>query len=168
MSNLVSFFQSKNIYDYEPVLEGLIDDFGYDHYYSILKWCGIVKLKKEDLGRFWEVFLIKKSEEVIGICGLYAQIPNFTEELWLGWFGVIPSHRGGGIGAKILQHLEIEAKKLGCKKIFSYVDKDGAALGFYYKNDFKRVSLVKEYLLLHQDLAKNFGDENDHVIAKEI
>ena len=161
--------QSKNVYDYEPIFEGLIADFGYFYYHAILKWCGILKKTKEEEGRFWEVFLIKNKEEIIGICGLYSQYQNSAEELWLGWFGILPDKRNSGIGAIVLNKIEAEARKVGCKRIYSYVDVAGAPLNFYYRNGFKRTSSVGEYLALHPEVSKeNFEKMDDYVIVKEI
>jgi uncharacterized protein (DUF608 family) len=61
------------------------------------------------------------------------------------------------------------AKSLGCKKLMAYVDKNGKPLSFYYRNNFKRIGTVKDYLLKHIELSKNiFESENDHVIKLDI
>lgn len=162
-----SFEQSRDISDYKSILEGLVEDFGYAYYPAILKWCKIIDDPEKT--QYWEIYLIKCNKEVIGICGLYSLYDDFIDELWLGWFGVLPEHRNKKIGEKTLNFLKENAKSIGCKKIMSYVDAHGKPLPFYYRNGFKRVSSVKEYLEQHPQLSiKAFGNENDHVIECNI
>lgn len=162
----IKLVKSVNVKDFKPIFEGLIDDFGYIYYHAILSWCGIIDRRKE---KFWEVWLIKWDNETIGICGLYSQRKGDVSELWLGWFGILPDYRNCGLGAKVLGLMEKKAAKLGCERIYSYVDADGAPLPFYYRNGFKRVCSVKTYLKKNRDLTmEDFESADDHVIMKQI
>lgn len=163
----LSIVRSRNIYDYKPILEELTDDFETDHYKDILEWCGV--LSSTDNSRHWNVHLIKDKEQVIGLCGLYGLYPYSTEELWLGWFGIIPSKRNQGVGQYALDWMKRYADFLGCKKLMSYVGEDGSPLEFYYRNGFRMVGTVKEYLLMHPELTLDyFGDENYFIIECDL
>lgn len=162
----INFVQSENIKEYKPVLETLVEDFKYIFYSAILYWCRIIRDKDSEV-EFWQIWLIKDDDEVVGICGLYSMRPD-TEELWLGWFGVIPSRRKEGIGIKALDFLSNKAKGLNCKKILSYVNKDGVPLPFYEKYGFKVIGRVKDYLKTHPEKINEFEDEEDYIIEKEI
>lgn len=157
-----SIIQSKNIDDYKPILDGLKDVFDTEHFEATFYWC---KMTIEKYYEYWEVYLIKWEDKTIGICGLYSLNKNSTEELWLTWFGLIPEYRNKGIGTLALEYMKIKAISLRCKRLMSYVEEEGKALPFYYRNGFKRISSVKEYLFLHPELPTNeFGEDNDHII----
>ncbi len=160
----LSIVQSRHIHDYKPILEGLIEDFGFTYYQAILIWCKILD-DDESPYKYWQVYLIKWNGEVVGICGLYSQYENKTDELWLGWFGVIPSKRNDKIGHYALIWMKENAKAIGCKKLMSSVDENGKPLPFYYRNGFSNIGTVKEYLSTHPELSiKSFKNENDHII----
>ncbi len=168
-NNNINIFQSKNINDYKNILEGLIEDFGFIYYHAILSWCGIIENSLWKSNKYWQVYLIKYNDDIVGICGLYSLYENRTDELWLGWFGIIPSERNLGIGEYALNWMKDNAKLLGCKKIKSYVDKDGKPLNFYYRNGFKKICLVKEYLQLNKDLSLDeFENYDDIIIEYEL
>jgi GNAT superfamily N-acetyltransferase len=163
----INFKQSRNIHDYRPILEGLVDDFGYTYYHAILSWCKIIDLEGES--EFWEVFLIHNNhDEIIGICGLYSMLPG-TEELWLGWFGILPKYRNAGVGQRAYESLEAYAICLGATSIRTYVDKAGKPLSFYYRNGFINVGTVGEYLEANTELSKNdFENMDDFVLVKDL
>src|SRR5579859_7715253 len=124
----IEFFQSENIYDYTPVLEGLNDDFNGDHFHAILAWCRVMDIDMREGDHFWQVWLIRDLHgNTIGLSGLYS-LDDSTKNLWLGWLGVLPEYRNKGIGERILASLEDFAIMSGCKNIWTYVDKDGKPL----------------------------------------
>lgn len=167
-TNSIQLIQSINIYDYKPVLEGLIDDFGYTYYHAILSWCEIIQ--KDQSNKFWEVWLIHFNNKIIGICGLYSLKENNNSELWLGWFGIIPEYRNQKLGSVVLAELENLAKINNCEILYTYVDIEGKPLTFYYRNGFERISTVGEYISsINYSLDLNeFENENDHVLRKKI
>lgn len=56
--------------------------------------------------------------EIVAITGLYNEKDKHDEdEVWLGWFGVIPECRGMGIGREVLEWSIKEARQLGYKKL---------------------------------------------------
>lgn len=156
--------QSRDLHNYKPVLDGLVEDFGYIYYRAILEWCGF--LGKWD-GGFWRVWTVKEGKKVIGICGLYSLIPG-TKELWLGWFGIVPDKRNSGRGSIVLEKLEHKAKGLGCEILRTYVDKAGKPLPFYIRNGFKRVCSVGCFCSEHEVDIKEFENPRDHVLEKRI
>ncbi len=159
-----STFQSRNIYDYKFILEDLVGDFGITYYPAILRWCKVID-DTNNPDKYWQVYLIKWNNETAGICGLYSLYENKTDELWLGWFGIIPSKRNQKIGQHALNWMKNQALSIGCKKLKSYVDNNGKPLPFYFRNGFKTIGTVKEYLAIHHDLSIDFfEDENDYVI----
>lgn len=159
---------SRNVLDYKLIFESFIQDFGYGYYHTILTWCGIID-DDSDPELHWQIYLVKDlSGNVLGICGLYSLRPGF-EELWLGWFGVIPCKRGLGLGKEVLTFLKGVAASLGAKKLMSYVDFDGAPLGFYYKQGFKRVCNVQEYLNINPEISdESFESMEDHIIEFDL
>ena len=160
----ITLEQSKNLRSYKPILDGLIDDFGYIYYRAILEWCGF--LGKWN-GGFWRVWIIKEGKTVIGICGLYSLIPG-TKELWLGWFGIVPGKRNLGRGSIVLKQLEYKAKRLGCEILRTYVDKTGKPIPFYIKNGFKRVCSVGHFCSKNRLDLKEFESPNDHILQKRL
>lgn len=165
---VVKFKQSRNVSDYSLVLDGLYEEFGNAFCHTILSWCGVMGSSKED-NRYWQVWLLYHGDTPIGICGLYS-LNDSTEELWLGWLGIIPEYRNKGVwGLMILNQLKFKARKVGCKRLFSYVEKGGRPLNFYYKHGFKKVGLVKDYLNLHLEVdVDEFEDTDDIIITLDL
>lgn len=160
----MKIIQSTNVKDYQPIFEGLIDDFGYVYYYAILSWCKIIDTDEVD-PRYWQVYLIKHRKKIVGICGLYSLRENSIDELWLGWFGILPDYRSHGIGGKALEWMIKSSKKMGTKKLLSYVDEDGKPLEFYYRHGFKLIGNVKGYVKSNPEFSiDEFESPKDHVI----
>lgn len=165
-SKNISFFQSKNVDDFKPIFRTLVSDFGYVYYDTILEWCGVIK--DENPPFFWQVYLIKFNDETVGICGLYS-LKQSTDELWLGWFGVIPEMRNKGIGHHVISFLKSKAKEQNCKSIYSYVDKNGKPLNFYYREGFKLIGTVKDYIESNSDVSlDSFESPNDFIIKLDL
>lgn len=162
-------FQSKNIHDYKLILEELVEDWGYLYWRTILVWCGVIDDQPGHLNKYWQIWIVEHEGKNIGICGLWSQKEKSVDELWLGWFGLIPAMRNKKLGGDILCWMEVQAKELGCRKILSYVDKDGRPLSFYFKNGYQRTCSVGEYLKNNPHVsADNFEDSADHIIEKVL
>jgi N-acetylglutamate synthase-like GNAT family acetyltransferase len=161
---------TKEIKDFKPVLEGLVSDFGYSFYHTILTWCGIID-DTDSPKKYWQIYLVSVENQVIGICGLYSLKENDKKELWLGWFGIIPSRRKNMQGTRVLNWLKGQAKELGCKKLFTYVDKDEKVLPFYEKNGFNTEKFERVWAFLSENSyasKSDFEDENDLVISCKL
>jgi GNAT superfamily N-acetyltransferase len=165
----IRLFQSREIVDYKLLFEGLAAEFSAAFPHSLLEWCGVMPRTVQEKDRTWEVWLIEKNREIVGLCGLYAQLPGYTDELWLGWFGILPSYRSKGVGAVVLQQMESLAVERGCGALYSYVPESGRPLRFYLRCGFTRLCTVAEYLHAHPQMdASLFESGNDHVIMKKI
>lgn len=91
---------------------------------------------------------------VAGICGHtwggYCEIRQFwVEEL----------HRGGGLGTRLLEAAEHEARRRGCRQIF-LMTFTFQAPAFYGKRGFETLATVDDYPRGHQNLLlrKRLGD----------
>ena len=162
------FYQSRDIQDFRPVIRGLAKEFDNEHLPAILEWCGYLDSDPEQEGMFWEIWLVKEDSEAVGICGLYS-LNKSTEELWLGWLGVLPSQRKKGIGNAILCFLFDKARSLGCKRIYCWTDKDKSALGFYIKHGFQLLGTIRNFQAKVEENAGLFScDQDDLVVCKEL
>ncbi len=172
ISNKLSFIQSRNIETFGTILKPLADDFTAIFYHTVLVWCKIIPPDDGKENRYWEIWLVYLNNKPIGICGLYTlHTAENLDELWLGWLGIIPEFRNLKLGSQIMEHLYVEAKKVGCKRIYSYVDKGGAPLNFYNKEGFKIIGTVNEYLKSTGITAidgDDFESADDFVIMKKL
>jgi GNAT superfamily N-acetyltransferase len=100
------------------------------------------------------------------MCGLYSLEKNSTENLWLGWFGILPKYRSTGIGGIALEKMTEVARVLGCKALHSYVDESGKPLKFYYRHGFEKLCSVREFLEKTKADPSDFEGMDDHVIRK--
>jgi len=162
INNKMEFIQSKSIQDYSVVLDGLYPDFGSHFCHTILKWCEVMAGTKESF-QFWEVWLIRQDNNTIGICGLYS-LDDKIDTLWLGWFGIIPEFRNGGLGVECINFLKDTARSVGASKIMSYVGSDGKPLSFYYRNGFIEVCRVEQYVKENNLDMEDFESGNDYII----
>ncbi len=160
----MELIQSRNIEDYSVLLDGLYPDFGNHFCHTILCWCGLMENRKEKDNKFWEVWIIKDHlGDTQGICGLYS-LSASIDELWLGWFGVLPELRNKNIGAYIINQLKFKAKNIGAKALMSYVNEDGKPLNFYYRHGFGVIDKVGSYVDENKLSMVDFENRNDFVI----
>lgn len=159
----VNLENCKNVVEFGELFQGLEDAFKTAHYDAILIYTGIIPSEPEN--KFWEIYLIKDSGKVKGMCGLYSLKENDNSELWLGWFGILPEFRNEGIGTKVLKKLKHIAKQEGAHTLMCYVDEDGAPLNFYYRNNFVYVNSVKKYVKKNNLSMDDFESPKDHVIS---
>ena len=96
-----------------------------DGSYNILESIDINLFKKiakiDNEFEFLEYYLMYVNDEVVGISGLY-QIPDFSDEIWLGCFGIDKSYRRKGYGKKLLNWTIEKAKKMNMKVLRLYTD----------------------------------------------
>jgi len=162
---------TRKIEDFKPVFRGLVPDFGYVHYDSILEWCGIIDLEFKE---YWEMWCIKDKSGVdghtIGICGLYKTEDQDSEQYWLGWLGVLLEYRRNGVGTEAIEFLEGEVRRMSGKTIMVYCSE--TALPFYTKNGFKFICRVKEYkkknMLSSKRCEEYFENDNDFVLQLKL
>lgn len=92
------------------------------------------------------VFLVAYREGVPVGCGAVRLINAGTAELKRMYVG--PPCRGTGIGLRLLQALESEARGLGAERLVLETGvRQAAALALYRRNGFERIPLYGEYCL---------------------
>lgn len=162
----VKLVQSRSIYSYRKLLHGLVGDFGSEFCRTILEWCGLLPPEDE---LFWETYQIHHGSACAGLIGLYS-LGGPADELWLGWFGILPEMRSRGLGAEALRLVKDRAAKLGCRSLKAYVDQEGRPLPFYLRNGFQRISSVRQFTAGRREQFPvwAFGDDRDHIIACDL
>lgn len=81
---------------------------------------------------------------IVGITGHYPSEDG--SEIWIGWFGVIPSQRGKGYGELILRATEEEVVKMGVHELYLYTgdrDEERFAHKLYMRLGFKETGRGK-------------------------
>lgn len=98
---------------------------------NILSSLGLIK--KPFSARY---YLAMQGERHIGITGLY-RYHNSTQEVWLGWFGILPQYRGDGYGRALLERSMDMARQEGYQTLRLYTDEENAeARNLYQKAGF--------------------------------
>ena len=101
-----------------------------------------------------EYFLVRNDAgKAVGIWGHYLVDDN-RDELWLGWYGVIPTERRKGYGTEIFRHFERYAKDKNFKIIRLYTDDiDNANACKLYE----KMGMTKEYYNNKDDITEDIG-----------
>lgn len=135
MPHVTDLIQSRNLADFIPVLQSL-PELGEPFYLAMLRWCGI-GVPDEDL-RFWEVYLLRRDNEICGVSGLYQRQQADPDDVWLGWFGVSDVIRDRGLGTKLLHLTLSEAKSLEYGRVLVHCNFGAtAAQAFCMANGFQ-------------------------------
>jgi ribosomal protein S18 acetylase RimI-like enzyme len=130
----VELVSTKDIAMFIPILREI--DFGDQFLLSMLHWCGIGK--RSTPLEYWEVFLLRSRQEIVGVSGLYRQ-PGMPSHLcWLGWFSIRPQFRRRGFGSAAIRSLASYAPTINCRDFWVYTGSDDhIARSFYTGLDFK-------------------------------
>jgi len=132
----VELTTTKEIDLFLPLMKELADEFGDAFLLSMLHWCGFGS-RPAPL-EFWQVFLIRAADEVVGVSGLYRQSESPAHLCWLGWFAIRPKFRRKGFGSAAIDATANYARALGCKELWVYTgSSDEVAKGFYTKLRFE-------------------------------
>ncbi len=139
----VELIATREINLFLPVMRELADDFGDRFLLSMLHWCGI--------GRrpvpipFWEVFLLRRATETIGVCGLYQTPKTPSSRIWVGWFGIRPAFRRKGYGTAAIHALTDKGRRMACTELWVYTGRpDEGARTFYTKLGFEVLGPASE------------------------
>jgi len=127
---VVRLKESRQINDYQELVAHL-PELGDRFPVSIKNWCGIGT--RPSVLKFWQIYIALQSENSIGITGLYQQPITKKNNVWLGWFGILPSKRGIGMGAKMLYETEKKAAGFGFSKMHVYTDPDPSITRKFYE-----------------------------------
>ncbi len=75
-----------------------------ENYLEVYEKCFIEEMS------YW-IVQVSESSEVIATIGLYTEPDTHDTECWIGWFCVDESFRGKGLGAKLLEFIQMQAKE---------------------------------------------------------
>ena len=116
-------------------------------------------LKQNDITTlsYW-VARDKVSKKVIGLTGLYTEIYD-EENCWLGWFCVDKTYRGKGLGKRLLQFAEEQAKSLKKETMHIYT---------YNSKKYARAIEMYKQFGYSEYAVKNTKYKRDLYFKKEI
>ena len=97
------------------------------------------------------------------LAGFASLGPTADPEVWkLHKLYLLPAHHGGGLGSRLLQHCEAEARRLGARRLRLAVNKRNAkAIAAYQRNGFTVIESVVT------DLGGGFVMD-DFIMAKSV
>lgn len=101
--------------------------------------------------QFW---LVKKGKKFIGITGIY-YYPEYPEDAWLNWFGVVPEVRRKGFGRKIFRRTFAYVRTLGFKTFRLYTDA---------KNNEKTLAFYRSLNMLEETYSPQKTDFTDILV----
>ena len=90
-------------------------------------------------------YLARDTEKIVGITG-YDPAEAGQTEMWLGWFGVLPTERRKGYGSKILLATCEMIRRFGISSVYIYSadrEEERAAHRLYLRNGFEQVGWGK-------------------------
>lgn len=166
---MIQLKNSTDIHEYRDILEGFQSSFGEKHWWSILAYCNVISGRDNT---FWTQYLIQNEENItVGVCGLFSMHPDSTEELWLGWFGILNEYRHMNYATEALFRIKEIALENGCKDLFLYTDAKTGPIDFYKKQGFAVIGTVKQFLEMRQEslsTSSEFRDPTDIVMHLQL
>jgi ribosomal protein S18 acetylase RimI-like enzyme len=142
MSDQIVLAQSKNINDFLLLLKEM-DELGDLFRLAVLHWCGYGQPENPPI--FWQVYLVKLDEQVVGITGLYQPVNSPPNIVWLGWFGVRPSFRRSHLGTAIIEQTKKLAIDYNFQELWLFTDqKNYIAQKFYENQKFHKLGSAQE------------------------
>ena len=94
------------------------------------------------------VGIVKDTEIIAGVAGLYPDKYDWPGVLWLNWFYVDPERRGRGLGKMLLRHVIQMARALEVRKLYVDTSTDpsyGRALLLYKGMGFREEGRLLDY-----------------------
>lgn len=73
--------------------------------------------------------------EIVGLA--FLQVWQWNRVAWLGEIIVDPKWRGHGVGTRLLQRMEAEARKLGCRAVMDHPPPSHPSVAFYLKHGYR-------------------------------
>ncbi len=152
----VELITTREIDLFLPIMKELADDFGDRFLLSMLHWCGIGR-RGAPL-EYWQVFLIRTGQNIIGVAGLYRQPGSPKHLCWLGWFAIRPKFRRQGFGSAAIHAIADHARTISCKELWVYTDRSAdIAKGFYLSQGFEllgpAIELAPEQTMHDSDIV---------------
>lgn len=103
-------------------------------------------------------FLAYLNDKPIAITGLY-YYPNYEDEMWLAWFGVLPEYQGRGYGKEVLKWSIAKSISEGKKVLRLYTDET---------NMQKATNLYKKMGFISEKYTKENLDYNCYIYSKSL
>jgi GNAT superfamily N-acetyltransferase len=94
-------------------------------------------------------FALQVDGSLAGITGLHHYEWGPQENVWLGWFALSPRLQGRGLGVRLMEETERQARDLGYRKLFieTYATPTFArAIRFYTRAGFRQAGMIENYL----------------------
>jgi GNAT superfamily N-acetyltransferase len=137
----VELLETKRIEQFVPVLRKV--ELGDRFLLAMLHWCGIGQ-RSTPLD-IWHVFIVRHSDQAVGVIGIYRQ-PGMSKDVgWIGWFGIRPKFRRQRFGTSAVARLVIFARVIGCKTLWVHTGTtDKTAIQFYQNLGFVIVGTAKD------------------------
>ncbi len=107
--NEISSLSESTLQDAQNVLQSVFPDEPKAQVYFARSL-----LPKNKGASYFEYFVLKRGGTVVGTTGLYYD-QTTPKALWLGWYGVLASERGKGLGGQLLNFSIDLAIKKGAK-----------------------------------------------------
>src|SRR5208282_4505321 len=137
----VELVNTKEIELFLPLMREI--DFRDAFLLSMLHWCGIGQ--RSTPLEYWQVFLVRSQQEIVGVSGLYRQPAMPSDICWIGWLAIRPQFRRQGFGTAAIHSLVNTARTINCREIWVYTGSDDhIARSFYTSLDFKVLGPAKE------------------------
>jgi len=112
------------------------------------------ELKKDHLRDDWIYWVAEEGKKMVGFVGI---VDSKAGSSWIAWLGVRKSYQGQGIGKKLLEHIIIEAKNKGAKRLLV----EGGTLPMFKKAN----NLYRKYGFKDKFTIKDYWCKGDHLIV---
>ncbi len=140
--NQIIFTESKDINEFLLLLKEM-DDLGDLFRLAMLHWCGYGQ--QQNPPTFWQVYLVKLSDQLVGVTGLYQPANSPAHIIWLGWFGVRPSFRRHHLGKEIINQIKKMALNYNFQELRLFTNHNNyIAQKFYESQGFEKLGAAGE------------------------
>ena len=100
--------------------------------------CAYYAYKKKvngNIQNYFTTYIVYLEDKPIGVSGLY-ELPEYSDTVWLNWFGLLPQYRKMGYGNKMFEFLIDEARNRNKDFLRLYTSDlyNNDAINFYIKH----------------------------------
>ena len=113
---------------------------------------------------FYTTSIAYSDDKPVGVVGLY-DIPEYSDTVWLSWFGVLKEYRHMGFGKQLFDYAVEEAKKLNKKffRLYTFEIWNSSAQKFYNKN-----TDMGEYYYNEKEKSKRIFEGKPKIFSKSL
>ena len=162
--------KTTNVVEYEKAIPSIRIMYGHENYlksfYSALdevakeqiyiemieapSWERILGFHRKQVEKNWPVFYAIEGDKVVGWADISpSENPRLSHRGFLG-MGLLQSHRGRGIGTKLLNASLSHARKIGLEKVeLTVYTTNTSAIALYEKLGFQKIGFIKSYRKLN-------------------